>query len=222
MPSATRVYAEVVSQVYRCSYEGVVAGVSVVNTFHVVADQSTGETGPSSADSVRDALHSALTTKYRALLSPDITVQLLKVREELDPGSSSVPAESSQTIGLAGTSGAASPRLPVPACIVAAFKTNAAVRGAQGRMFIPVHDPGVFTSTGAVVTSGAFRTAWAAFLDELKTSHHITGTLGGWDVKQVVYSRTRRKRGASEYYFTVSAWIIRGGGHWLESRQTAP
>src|SRR5689334_3775947 len=156
------------AQVYRCAYESTCQGVQIVNTFHVVADQASGETGPSSADSVRDALHAALTTKYRAILGSDTTVGSLVVREELDPGSLDVPAMSVQTIGLAGTGGIGPPRAPLSLTQVVAFKTDAAVRGALGRMFIPVADANTLTSSGQFTNSGAWVTAVNAFFDELK------------------------------------------------------
>lgn len=210
------------AQVYRCSYESTRRGVKIVNTFHVVARQVGGETGPSSADSVRDALHAALTTKYRALLDAVATVDDLLVREELDPSSGGIPAQSLQSIGLAGTRALATAELPPSACIVATFVTNAAVRSGRGRMWYSILDKDNIGATGLVVQAGVCWTNLAAYLDELKTIHHVTGTLGGWDLAQVIYSRTRRARGDANYWFDVTGYVRRPTVHWLESRATAP
>ena len=209
--------------IWRCAYKSTVQSVDVVNTWHIVYHDVAEEFGADAADAIRDALDTALTTKYRAILGSDMTLQTLTVRQELEAGSVEIPAESTKTIGLAGTGGIGPPRAPLELCQVVAFKSNVAVRGSQGRMFVPISDTGTLTSTGLFVTSGAWNTAMNAFLDELKTTHAVTaGALGTHNTNQVVYSRTRRGRGAPTWWFTVTAYVRRAAPRWLESRQTAP
>ena len=157
------------------------------------------------------------------MLPTNVTVQSLVVREELAPGSTAVPEEASQTIGLAGTLSTSGDMLPPAMCILASFYTNAAVRSGHGRMFIPGCGPSAnLASTGLWDTSTALWTAVAAFLDELKTNHGA-GLFGtDFTAHQVVYSRTRRAAGASAYWFDVSSYTRRAAPHWLRSRLTSP
>lgn len=213
------------AKVFRCAYNSDQAtGVRYVNTFHVVARPGFDGSEASSA-AVRDALHTALTTKYRAVLPTDVTVQSLVVREELAPTDSGVPDEASQTIGLAGTLALSGDRLPIPLCALATFYTNAAVRSGHGRMFLP--NPGQaanLQSTSLWDTGTAwFGTALPAFLNELK-ANHSAAIAGHSDAtcSQVIYSRTRRGRGDAAYYFDVVSYVVRQQAHWLRSRMTAP
>lgn len=212
------------ASIWRCSYEvDHSTGVRFVNTFHVVVHDSSLVLGGGSAAQVRDVLHSALTTKYRAILPTNCTVQALVVREELAPGSTAVPEEASQTIGAAGTLSTSGDMLPPPTCILATFYTNAAVRSGHGRMFLPGCGPAAnLTSAGTWDTTTTLWTALAAFLDELKTNHGagIFGT--DFTAHQVIYSRTRRAAGASSYWFDVQSYVRRQQPHWLRSRLSAP
>lgn len=199
------------------------SGVRIVNTFHVV---STGDTlgEDSNAADVRDALVTALKTKYKAILAPTITLQSLVVREELAPGSLDVPDEASETIGEVGTLTVSGDMTPLPLCVLATLYTNAAVRSGHGRLFLPGFVPASFlASSGQWDTSIAWWTSnLKNFLDELVTDHHAGGTPGGSTVHPVVYSRTRRAAALPNYWFDVVSYTRRTQPHWLRSRTTAP
>lgn len=212
------------AQVYRCAWNSDTdTGVRIVNTFHVVARPQAFTTEDESAAAVRDALHAALTTKYRATLATDITLQSLVVREELAPSDQSVPDEASQTIGLAGTQVPSGDRLPWSTCLLATFYTNAAVRSGHGRNFL---SPGTSASN---LTAGKIwdtaSTVWTnagTYLTELMAAHSTGSSNAGHDLAQVVYSRTRRAQSLPEYYFDVVSYTRRTQPHWLRSRASVP
>lgn len=210
------------AKVWRCSYESVLLGTTFVNTFHVVA-RTPALTADAGADEVRDTLHAALTTKYRACLKTAYTLNSLTVREELAPGDTSIPAESVQTIGLAGTLGGGDTLLPLSMVQLVTFRTNAAVRSGHGRMFMPSSRASADLDANALwLATNPYWTNVTAFCNELKT-HHDMGILGAdGTLAQVVYSRTRRARGDADYYFDVTAFVQRNKPHWLRSRATAP
>lgn len=210
------------NKVWRCSYQSSMSQVLIVNTFHVVTRRAVALSDDVTAAAVRDALHTALTTKYRALMPNTVSVDLLDVREEVDPAGSAIPEEATQTIGLLGTRAVGTFGEPIGLSQVVSFKTNAAVRSGHGRMWLPVIDKDTLTTTGVFTTTGAFATAITAFFDELKSNHGITIALDSWIASQVVYSRTRRARGDANFYFDVTAYVRRMTPHWLRSRQTAP
>jgi len=210
------------SKVWRCSYESVCQSVLIVNTFHVV-DRPDALESDRTADQVRDLLHSALTTKYRALVQAGVTVSSLLVREELPPGDTGIPAESSQTIGLVGTLAGSDQNLPLSLCVLASVKTNAAVRSGHGRLFLPCpQSAGSLTTNGLWNTANAFWTNAGTFMTELNNNHgYADGGLTG-HLATVVYSRTRRGRGDPNYYFDMTGYTLRTKPHWLRSRATAP
>lgn len=212
------------ASIWRCSYNSDhSSGVRLVNTFHTVVHDNSFVPGGPSADVVRDALHSALTTKYRALLPTNVTVQSLVIAEELAPGSTAVPEESAQAIGLAGTLVTAGDLLPVPTCALVTLYTNAAVRSGHGRMFIPACGPAAaLDPAGKWDTTTTFWTALATFFDELKSSHTNGFFDTNFSAHTAIYSRTRRARGDAAYWFDVTSYSRRVSPHWLRSRLTAP
>lgn len=209
--------------VWRCSYESTRLGVTFVNTFHVVGRPTLPADDPS-ADTVRDVLNTALTTKYRAVLSNDTTLQTLTVREELDPSSHDIPRESVLTIGALGTRAVANTNMPPSMTLLATIRTNAAVRSGHGRLFLPPPiEQGALTANGIWLTTNGYWIASNTFMAELINDHTFTvlGVPAG-SIDPVVYSRTRRLRGDSNYYFDVTAYVLRTIPHWLRSRATAP
>lgn len=209
---------------WRCSYSSTYpGGVQVVNTFHVVARPDGGVTTDASASTVRDTLHSALTTKYRACTPSFATVDSLLVRQEVDPTSGDIPPESLQTIGLAGTRTASNNDTPLSMGLLAKLATNAAVRSGHGRMFLPPACDHLALAGGRNWDStNVYWINSKAFLDELVQSHHAGVVLLGWNLDPIVYSRTRRARGDAAYYFDITGHVMRPAPHWLRSRATAP
>jgi hypothetical protein len=147
----------------------------------------------------------------------------LTVREELAPGDSSIPAESVASINLAGTRAPGDTKLPTGLCQLATIRTNAAVRSGHGRLWMPpAVDGASLAATHTFVAAGTYQLANKAFLDELQL-HHDMGLLGvDGHLDTVIYSRTRRARGDADYFFDMTAYILRAEPHWLRSRQSAP
>lgn len=211
------------ARAWRCSYESTRLGVTLVNTFHVVGRPTLPADDPS-ASTIRDVLHTALTTKYRAVASTDTTVNTLTVREELDPASTGIPEEAVQTIGLAGTRTVADTNLPPSMTLLATIRTNAAVRSGHGRVFLlPPVEQAALTGSALWRTTNAYWINSVTFMAELIQDHTFTvlGVPAG-SIDPVVYSRTRRERGDANYYFDVTAYVLRPNPHWLRSRATAP
>jgi hypothetical protein len=209
--------------VWRCNYDSIRGGVGIVNTFHVVARPDSGSDDPS-ADTVRDVLDAALTTKYRALLTADATVLDLTVREELAPGSSDIPRESVKTIGAAGTRTVTDTNLPNSITQLVTIRTNAAVRSGHGRLFLPPPvNSNALTATGIWRATDAYWINATTFMTELNLNHNWTVLgLPVGHLSTIVYSRTRRARGDSAYYFDMTGYVQRTAPHWLRSRSTAP
>lgn len=212
------------ASIWRCSYVSHhSSGVQFVNVFHVVNHDTSLIGHDATADDVRDALHTALTTKYRAILPTTVTVDTLVVREELAPGSTSVPSESSQTIGAAGTLTTSGDQLPVPVCNLVTLYSNAAVRSGHGRLFLPgCVGAGNLDTNGNWDMATAYQTAVTAFMDELKATHTHSGWTSDQLMHLVVYSRTRRAAALANYWFDVVSYTKRTQPHWLRSRLSAP
>ena len=199
------------------------SGVRFVNTWHVVGDAGAGGTDPNAA-TVRDALHGALTAKYKACLPPTVQLQSLVVREELHPTSTDVPEESAQTINQPGTLTTTGDTLPVPTCMLATLYSNAAIRSGHGRFFLPACVAAAnLTSAGLWDTTvGYWDSTTKAFFDQLIQDQNSGGILGDWTLRPVIYSRTRRAQNISTWYFDVTSYTRRTQPHWLRSRMTAP
>lgn len=211
------------TRVFRCSYQSSKSGIQIVNTFHVIAQPATEVGTQASADSVRDALHTALTTKYKALLTNQATLLSLMVREETAPGSGAIPEESLQSINAAGTYSPSNSNLPMSVTMLAKISTNAAVRSGHGRIFFPSpQSSGTLGSGVWALGADGYYLAVKAWLDEYMLNHALLTPFTDFSVKPVVYSRTRRARGDANYYFGVTGYSIRPEPHWLRSRATAP
>src|SRR6266536_906862 len=158
------------SKVWRCSYQSSCSGVLIVNTLHYVDRPNIGFSDRS-ADQVREAVHAKLTTKYRNLMQAVCTVDSLLVREELAPGDTAIPAESLQTIGLAGTLAGSDQNLPLSLTPLVKIATNAAVRSGHGRLFLPSpQSAGSLTAGGLWNTGVTFWTNITTFMDAVNTN----------------------------------------------------
>ena len=212
------------TNIWRCAYDSTGPnGVELVNTFHIKADPG-ALSSEATAHAVADGVDSWLTTLYRAVAPDNFTVNSLAVRQEVAPGSGDVPSEWSKTIGTAGTRASSGWTLPVPMCMLVSVKTNAAVRSGHGRMFMPPGlVPGALLAGGLWSLTLTYGTAVSAFFDALLAGHDIgTEGIDASHLSYVIYSRTRRQAGLSQYYFDVTSYVRRAAPHWLRSRSTAP
>jgi hypothetical protein len=152
------------NRIWRCSYDTTnYTGVTIVNTFHVKSVPDLLATSDESAAGVRDALNTALTTKYKA------------------------------------------------------------IRGGKGRMFMPpAYYSAAAASNGTWLSSNSYWTTMVTFLTELLSTHHSGTTDLGHNLVPVLYSRTRRARGETNYAFDLTGYRLRTKQHFLRSRTTAP
>lgn len=210
--------------VYRCSFSSTATGnVQVVNTFHVVVRKDNPLGGEAGIDSVRDALMTALKTKYKSVLASLITLDSFMVREEVDPAGAAIPATSFVNIGEVGTRSSGNNDAPLSLTMLAKLQSNAAVRSGHGRIFMPPPlDHGAMRNGRDWDPLSSYWLTCKAFLDELVLDHSVGGIGFESTISPVIYSRTRRARGDDNYYFDVSGYTIRSAPHWLRSRSTAP
>lgn len=203
-------------------YEGSIGGVKVVNTFHVLDEPQLAYGNRSAADLAND-VDAWLTTAYKATCHTSQTIDTLTVREELAPDSTAVPEQGIKVIAAAGTRSGTGNDLSLGLCMVVAVKSNAAVRGGSGRMWMPpAVSAGTLTAGGTWYTSGAYWTATATFFAALLTARDIGSPVTTNHLSYVIYSRTRRRRGAANYWFAAVSYTRRLEQHFLRSRTTAP
>jgi hypothetical protein len=194
-------------------------GTTIVNTGHFkVENINTGINDPSPA-TVGDDLWSKIGAKYRALLGTNAVVHSMTILEELAPDDTSIPRLYIKSLELAGTRTPPATVLQAAMCVMAKYNTNAPVRGAIGKMFLPpILSSADLISGGKVDLTLTFGVACIAFANEwATTSPHGTG-LDEYHTVPVVYSRTRRRRGEPFYYFGITSATVSPLERWLDRR----
>lgn len=162
-------------------------------------------------------LRDDLVPKWAALIGSDYIVEGVSVNEEVDPNSPS--AVGVQAYKAAGTAGTASSSYDVPRqlCGMLRFKTDLAGRSFRGRQFLPpVRTVGHIVGSGTSL-GGAYLTAANAYVTQLGVALSF-GLFGTGDIKQVVYSPTRRKRALTPYMADVTNVSVDPRVHYLRSR----
>jgi hypothetical protein len=176
-----------------------------------------------SADSVRDTLDAALTSKFRDVLTTLDGLTGLSIVEEVVPHSGDIPEASFKTLTGAGTRVASSQHLSPGLCILAKVRSNAAVRGGLGRAWMPpALDEGQAAGGGTWLTTGSYWTKSIAYMDARTADHDGPGVVDFFRLSAIIYSRTRRARGESNYYFDVTGYSMHPEQRFLRSRTTAP
>lgn len=211
------------AKLWRCAFRSTLSdGTLVVNTFHKVDRAGIG-IGDLSASDIGDALVSSLGTRYRGMFMSDATVHDLTVTEQTLPGGGAVPEQSVKVIELAGTRSPVSKTLPPSMTPLATLKSNAAVRGGRGRLWLPpplsssyLDAPGVWNTLVNGASAG-----WKLFLDQLVTDESV-GTIDVHTLSLVVYSPTRHLRALPDYYFDADVYDLHTKPHWLRSRSSIP
>lgn len=212
------------STVYRIALEATGwRGVKIVNTFHVKADDTVIANPDPSADATRDMALAAYRDKWKAVLTTLDTFDGISVVEEVANPGHDIPSASFGSVGLAGTRSAADQFLSSGLCILAKISTNAAIRSGHGRMWLP---PAITSSaaagTGTWATGNAYWTTVGTFLDAVVAVQTPGGLFGTQRFTPVVYSRARRARGESNYYFGVTGYSRHSDQRFLRSRVTIP
>jgi len=193
----------------------------MVNDLHFQTDVATlGEEPP--ANDVLDSFDTHFTTAYRACIPASSTLDSLEAREEVTPGSGSVPISGSKVKGVAGTLAAANQNLPDAATLILKLRTEAAIRSGRGYLAMPSpKDVGFLTTNGRWLTSGAFWTAIQAFAALMDDSFSTAGAFPA-NLNPVIYSRTRAARSEDPHAFRVVEGVPSTPVRWRRSRTTTP
>lgn len=210
MPTAYRVEARYVARGQRC-----VTGFHCrISDASILTDIGMG--------SLLDAVDTALTTTFRAMLRTSDTLTEWAVKREPDPtDAGDIPEGRSKIKNLAGTSAISGNLAPPEMCLVCSVKTSVLSRSARGHMFLPpifaathVIDDTVDAASASYTTAQNFRDA----LDTIRGSGGFTSGSPSFTAPLVVYSKTRRRRGQSPWLFDATSTSVRNRSHWLRSR----
>lgn len=172
--------------------------------------------------SLLDAVDTALTTSFRAMLRTTDTLTEWAVKREPDPTvPSDIPEGRSKIKNLAGSTVISGNLAPPELCLVCSVKTSVLSRSARGHMFLPpafaathIIDDTVDAASATYTTAQAFRDA----LDTIRGGGGFTSTTPAFTAPLVVYSKTRRGRGLSPWVFDATSTSVRNRSHWLRSR----
>lgn len=205
--------------IYRCAIRSSLYGRVIVNTLHVKADGFTSPDDRNATDTADD-VWAWLGTAYRAVLAEEGTVLDLSVVEELAPADESVPDAAVKSINAAGTLSTPN-NLPVELTMHLQSKTGVPLRGAHGGMFLPPPLSSTFLTGDGLQfnNTSAYWTNAGTLASALLAGHDwsVIGVPSGHE-SYVIYSRTRRARGLSNYYFDVKSVVRNPLPTWLRSR----
>jgi hypothetical protein len=204
---------------WRTTIASTLYGRDIANVFHVKADPIL-LADERSADDVADDVWSWLGTAYKAVLATEGTVLTVTVVEDVLDPVVTLPATAQKVVNEAGTLSTPN-NLPVELTMHMKFTTGVPLRGAVGGMFLPPPLASTFLSSDGLsfLTSGAYWTAAGTLASTLLSGHdwNATTTPAGHE-SLIVYSRTRRQRGETNYFFDVNAAVRNPLPTWLRSR----
>lgn len=204
---------------WRMTIQSSLYGREIANVFHVKADP-VGISGDRSADDVCDDVWSWIGTAYKAVLATEGTVQSVTALEDVLDPDITVPDVAQKVVNEAGTLSTPN-NLPVELTMHLKFQTGVPVRGAVGGMFLPPPLASTFLSSDGLgwLTTGDYYVNAGTLISTLLTGHDWDNLAGGTGHESlIVYSRTRRARGLSTYFFDVTAGIRNPKPTWLRSR----
>lgn len=207
-------------RIWRTAFTYHVNGVGCATVINVKADSSSSIANISAGD-VADNVVDWLKDSFLAQLSTRDKLDAITLTEELGPGSA-IPAVAERSGTWPGTRYGATWNMDNQICAWVKTKTNAAVRGGHGGFFgSPALDEACFnTDEGKINHGNAYYAAIAAFAADLLEGHDV-GALGvDGHLSYVIYSRTRRMRGDSNYYFDATSCTISERPHFLRSRKS--
>lgn len=210
------------AKIYKVQLKWHTGTITGVSTFHVHAVSSAplGSSSPSAHD-LADKVDSVIGAKFAAVVPMTGALDTINVVEETDPGDlSAIPEAYEKVVARSATYNPSTFNVASALCGMLKVRTNAAVRSGHGRLFLPP----VFSSTPLAAnntwaTSSTWLTAVQALATELQNGFEAgSWWTAGWDARLVVYSRTRRARGISTYYFGVTGVALDPQQRWLRSR----
>lgn len=217
------------SNVWRFELIGTVtaSGVQFMSHVHYRTDVPVAGSEPS-ADAVLDHILDHYSSSghnlsdWTKLVGSNAKLTLARVRQEVDPSGSDVPAVSEELLNLTGQLTPTGDLPPTPLCAWLRFRTAVASRSFRGGTHAPpVPSVTPFTADGALdLSTGQYATdilALAAkILDKLDNVFDTTG-----DINPGIYSRTRRARGES-FFEELTSVTPSTQWRWLRRRMTAP
>lgn len=157
-------------------------------------------------------------SKWTGVMDAESSVVLARVREEVAPGSGDVPELATEDINITGTLGAGgSSQCPVALCAWIRYQTGVALRSARGGTHSPFVGNSSLLGSSGTWTTGTWWTNMGllsdAIADALENVFQTTG-----DILPGVYSRTRRGRGQSPYFFNLTESSVSLQPRWLRRR----
>lgn len=177
------------------------------------AVRKNNETGGSSLSQVADAVDTALTTAFRALMAVGETFVDIYV---VDLGVTAPPSQFVKSKNLAGTRSTPDAKEGQGLCPVLSLQTNVASRSARGWMFLPNIISSDQVNAGFILTAGSLWTALGTFGSALVG---LAGdSAGPGTVDPGVWSQRRFDQALSPYFFPLTATLRRQKVHWLRSR----
>lgn len=206
---------------YRIEARYTARGQKMVTGFHVRISDASLLTDVGMG-ALLDAVDTALTTPFRAMLMTSDQLNEWSAKREPDPtDSADIPEGRSKIKNVAGTSSISGNLAPPELCLVCSFKTGVLSRSARGHCFLPpvfaaTHVIGdtVDSASASYTTAQAFRDA----LDTIRAGNGFHVTTPAFDAPLVVYSKTRRRRSEDPWLFDVTSESVRNRTHWLRSR----
>lgn len=220
------------AKVWRVEVVGETAslGLQWMFTLHYQTDMGTGSGEPSASriiDEFFDHWGSSstnLSTIVAALASPN-ALRAVRAREEVDPTGDDVPEQAERAINLGGSLTISGDHLPIEACMWMKCGTGVASRSSRGGFhWPPTLAPAFLDGNGfwdaTSLASSPFSAIPPKVVDVLNGV--FPEELGNGDLKPVIYSETRRRRGQSPYTFQITTATWRQHVAWLRRRGIAP
>lgn len=142
-----------------------------------------------------------------------------RIVEEVTPGSADLGDVAVETLSVVGTRGAiGGDHLPPEACLWFGYRTGVASRSARGGTHLPsIIDASELNSSGRWDTGYVNAVAVIALADSIKDVINDIDA-SGTDLVPGVYSRTRRGRSESPYFFQLTSVTRSDVVRWLRRR----
>lgn len=201
-------------------------GSEFMSTVHYQTDVPVAASEPS-ADTVLEKLIDHYSTSADALqkwtncMYSSAQLTRIAVREEVQPGSGDIPEVADQTLSLTGTLGAiGGDHLPSAMCVWIALGTGTGIRSGRGGTHPPLgQNASLLDAVGRWDTSTVYWTNVLALAASIKDKlDNVFATTG--DINPGIYSRVRRARGLSPFFFELTTAVPSPEPRWLRRRMS--
>ena len=188
----------------------------LASILHYTSDEGVGVGAPTPVDVATD-VWAHIGTTFRAALRNDVTVDQVKVTQELAPDDPSPPPQGVFAVNAVGTLSLGDAKLPIWYTAKIAKKTGAAVRSGHGWLLMPLSANSAHLTAERIDLTTAYFTALTNLCGTLDDQFSV-GTVIVHNYKPVVYSRTRRARGDADYWFNITSCVFSPRPAMLRSR----